>query len=56
LPAIDWGEVGTIAGVGLGMVAAVLVILTAATWLMGAVLRRMEKRSQMGGAKDRAQS
>jgi Na+-transporting methylmalonyl-CoA/oxaloacetate decarboxylase gamma subunit len=44
LPAMDWGQAATIAGAGIGMVAVVLILLAVATWLMGVVVRRTERR------------
>jgi Na+-transporting methylmalonyl-CoA/oxaloacetate decarboxylase gamma subunit len=44
LPANVWEQAATIAGAGIGMVAVVLVLLAVATWLMGVVVRRTERR------------
>jgi len=41
---MDWGQAATIAGLGIGMVAVALVLLALATWLMGALVRRTERR------------
>jgi len=41
---MDWGQAATIAGAGIGMVAVVLILLAVATWLMGVVVRRTERR------------
>jgi len=53
---IDWGQAGTIAGTGIGMVAIVLVMLAGATWLMGVLVRKSESRRQAREEKQRAQS
>ncbi len=52
---IDWGQAATIAGAGVGMVATVLIMLAVATWLMGVLLGRIERRRRAGGGKPGAQ-
>lgn len=44
MPAIDWGEATLIAGVGIGMVAGILVILAVVTWITGVLLHRIDSR------------
>lgn len=46
MPAVDWGEATLVAGVGIGMVALILVILALATWITGVLLRRIDSRGK----------
>jgi Na+-transporting methylmalonyl-CoA/oxaloacetate decarboxylase gamma subunit len=46
LPAVDWGEATLVAGVGIGMVVGILVILAVATWITGVLLHRIDSRGK----------
>jgi len=55
LPAIDWGEATRIAGAGLGMVGAVLILLALATWLAGVLLQRVAARAEAKSSERKAE-
>ena len=42
---VDWGFVGEIAGIGFGLVFAILGFLAIVLWLVGVVIRKLEEKA-----------
>lgn len=53
MPAIDWGEATRIAGIGIGTVAIILIVVAIATWLAGILLQKIEGKGEPKSGKQK---